>query len=208
MNQTDQTPTSAVPPINRQSSGRWKLFAIIGVCAFPLVASYFTYYVIKPQARTNYGDFIDFVTHPIPADLNTTTLDGKPLGLKQLEGKWIMLTVDGGACAEACSKKLYDIRQLRVAQGRERDRIERVWLITDKVPLETLLIREFDGTVMLRSQADAVAKWLPAETGATAADHIYLIDPLGRLMMRFPKDSDPNLIKKDLGKLLKASSIG
>lgn len=208
MNQTDQTPNADVPPTNRQSSGRWKLFAIIGVCAFPLVASYFTYYVIKPQARTNYGDFIDYVTHPIPADLNTTTLDGTPLALKALEGKWIMLTVDGGACAEACSKKLYDTRQLRVAQGRERDRIERVWLITDKVPLETLLIREFDSTVMLRAQADAVAKWLPAETGATAADHIYLIDPLGRLMMRFPKDSDPNLIKKDLGKLLKASSIG
>jgi cytochrome oxidase Cu insertion factor (SCO1/SenC/PrrC family) len=208
VNQTDQTPNADVPPTNRQSSGRWKLFAIIGVCAFPLVASYFTYYVIKPQARTNYGDFIDYVTHPIPADLNTTTLDGTPLALKALEGKWIMLTVDGGACAEACSKKLYDTRQLRVAQGRERDRIERVWLITDKVPLETLLIREFDGTVMLRAQADAVAKWLPAETGATAADHIYLIDPLGRLMMRFPKDSDPNLIKKDLGKLLKASSIG
>ncbi len=208
MNQTDQTPTAAVPPTNRQASGRWKLFAILGVCAFPLVASYFTYYVIKPQARTNYGDFIDSVAHPIPADLNTTTLDGKPLGLKALEGKWIMLTVDGGACADACSKKLYDIRQLRVAQGRERDRVERVWLITDKVPLETLLIREFDGTLMLRSQADAVAKWLPAEAGATAADHIYLIDPLGRLMMRFPKDRDPNLIKKDLGKLLKASSIG
>ncbi|MFT5959704.1 MAG: hypothetical protein ACI8WM_000006 [Burkholderiaceae bacterium] len=214
MNQTDQpSPATASPsqsraPADRQASGRWKLFAILGVCAFPLIASYFTYYVIKPEARTNYGDFIDYMVHPIPADLSTTTLDGTAMTLKDLEGKWIMLTVDGGACAEACSKKLYDIRQLRVAQGRERDRIERVWLITDKVPLETQVIREFDGTQMLRAQADAVAKWLPAEVGATAADHIYLIDPLGRLMMRFPKDRDPNLMKKDLGKLLKASSIG
>jgi len=46
------------------------------------------------------------------------------------------------------------------------------------------------------------------EEGTTASDHIYMIDPLGNLMMRFPKDADPNKIKKDLYKLLKASAIG
>jgi hypothetical protein len=100
------------------------------------------------------------------------------------------------------------MRQLRLAQGKDMDRIERVWLITDDKPLETMVIREYDGTRMLRVKPDALRTWPPAEQGTTAADHIYLIDPLGNLMMRFPKDADPNKIKRDLSKLLKASRIG
>jgi hypothetical protein len=93
-------------------------------------------------------------------------------------------------------------------QGKEADRIERVWLITDNEPLETVLLRVNDGTRMLRAPADAVQKWLPVEQGGQASDHIYLIDPLGNLMMRFPKDADPSKVKKDLAKVLKASAIG
>lgn len=203
-----ETGADSAASARKQSGGRWKLFAIIAICASPMIASYLTYYVIKPQGRTNYGTFIESGVHSIPAELNTTSLDGKATPLKDFEGKWILLQVDAGACAEACSHKLYDMRQLRLTQGRERDRIERVWLITDQTPLDTVLMREFDGTRMLRAQAAAVSKWLPTEAGTTPSDHLYVIDPLGRLMMRFPKNRDPNQIKKDLGKLLRASSIG
>lgn len=196
------------PPRSNQHAGRWKLFAVIAICAAPVIASYLTYYIIKPSGRTNYGDFIESAIHSIPTNLATTTLDGKAMPLKDFEGKWVMVQVDGGACAESCRKKLYEMRQLRLTQGRERDRIERVWLITDEVPLDTVLMREYDGTRMLRANAAAVAKWLPTVGGSTDVDHLYLIDPLGRLMMRFPKDANPNKIKKDLGKLLAASSIG
>ena len=187
--------------------GRWKLLLVILVCASPIILSYLTYYVIKPQSRTNYGAFIDPRDYPIP-DLGTTTLDGKPITLDAYKGKWIMLQVDGGECPAICEKKLHDIRQLRLAQGKEMERIERVWLITDNKPIDTILMREFDGTNMLRVKADAVRGWLPAEEGTNMGDHIYMIDPLGNLMMRFPKDADPNKIKKDVIKLLKASSIG
>lgn len=187
--------------------GRWKLLLVILVCASPIILSYLTYYVIKPQSRTNYGAFIDPRDYPIP-DLGTTTLDGKPITLDAYKGKWIMLQVDGGECPAICEKKLHDIRQLRLAQGKEMERIERVWLITDNKPIDTILMREFDGTNMLRVKADAVRGWLPAEEGTSMGDHIYMIDPLGNLMMRFPKDADPNKIKKDVIKLLKASSIG
>lgn len=189
------------------SGGRWKLFLIIIVCAAPIILSYLTYYVIKPQGRTNYGDLIDPRAYPIPA-LGTTLLDGKPVGLDAYQGKWIMLQVDQADCPARCEKKLYDMRQLRLTQGKDMDRIERVWLITDNKPLDTILVREFDGTHMLRADAQAVRAWLPVDAGSTVADHIYLIDPLGHLMMRYPKDADPNKIKKDLYKLLKASSIG
>ncbi|MDP9109224.1 MAG: cytochrome C oxidase subunit I [Pseudomonadota bacterium] len=191
-----------------RSGGRWKLFAIIAVCASPMIASYLTYYVIKPQSRTNYGTILRADIHSIPAALQTTALDGTPTPLSQFEGKWILLQTDSGACAERCRSKLYDMRQLRLTQGRERDRIERVWLIDDAAPLDTVLMREYDGTRMLRADHAALSSWLPTEPGATPADHLYLIDPLGRLMMRFPAQRDPNLIKKDLGKLLRASSIG
>lgn len=191
----------------QQTKGRWKLFAVIAVCAAPLIASYLSYYVIKPEGRTNYGTILDPRAYPIPP-LGTATLDGKPVSLEDYKGKWIMLLVDDADCADACKEKLYNLRQLRLAQGKDRDRVERVWLITDEKPLETVLIREYDGTRMIRAKADLVQKWLPVESGTTIADHIYMIDPLGNLMMRFPKDADPNKIKKDLSKLLKASRIG
>lgn len=192
---------------NPQKTGRWKLIALLAVCASPLIASYLTYYVIKPEGRTNYGALIDPRAHPIPA-LGTTTLDGQAAALDGLKGKWIMLQVAEGECPAPCQKKLYEMRQLRLAQGKERDRIERVWLITDDSPLETMLMREYDGTRMWRVRPDVVKNWLPTEPGTSVADHIYMIDPLGNLMMRFPKDGDPNKVKKDVAKLLKASRIG
>lgn len=192
---------------NQQTKGRWKLFLVIIICASPLIASYMTYYVIKPEGRTNYGALIDPRAYPIPA-LGATTLDGKPTGLDALKGKWIMLQAGEAECAAPCQKQLHDMRQLRLAQGKEMDRIERVWLITDDKPLETVLMREYDGTHMLRVKPEVLKAWLPVEQGTVAANHIYVIDPLGNLMMRFPKDADPNKIKKDLAKLLKASRIG
>jgi len=190
-----------------KSSGRWKLFLIIAVCAAPLVFSYLAYYVIKPEGRTNYGAILDPRQYPMPK-LGSTLLGGEAKELDAYKGKWIMLQVDSGDCADACKKKLYDMRQLRLIQGKEMDRIERVWMITDDKPIDTVLIREYDGTRMLQVKPELLKAWLPAEQGTSISDHIYMIDPLGNLMMRFPKDADPNKIKKDIIKLLKASAIG
>ncbi len=191
----------------QQNNGRWKLFAVLAVCAAPMFFSYLTYYVIKPEGRTNYGVLLDPRAYPMPA-LGLTALDGKALTLDAYKGKWIMLQVDEAECREPCQKKLYDMRQLRTATGKDRERIERVWLIIDDKPLDTIVMREYDGTHMLRAKMDTLKTWLPVEPGATLADHIYMIDPLGNLMMRFPKNADANKIKKDIAKLLKASSIG
>lgn len=172
-----------------------------------MIISYFTYYVIKPESRTNYGELLDPRAHPIPA-LGARTLDGKPAGPEDYKGKWIMLQADVADCGEPCRKKLFTMRQLRLTTGKEMDRVERVWMILDDKPLETMLMREYDGTRMLRVKPEALKAWLPVAEGAALTDHIYVIDPLGNLMMRFPKDPDPNKMKKDLSRLLKASRIG
>nr|WP_217916249.1 redoxin domain-containing protein [Duganella sp. BJB1802] len=192
------------------------MLLVLAVCAAPLVGSYLTYYVIKPKGGvTNYGALIDPRDHPIPA-MASTTLDGKPATLENYKGKWIMLKVGPSDCKQDCQDQLFAMRQLRTMQGKEMERIERVWLITDDQPLDTLLMRVNDGTRMLRAPAAMVEQWLPLEQGAgdRAADHVYLIDPLGNLMMRFPKgavSSDTEKVKKvhkDISKLLKASAIG
>jgi len=191
----------------QRKRGRWMLWLVLLVCASPIIASYFTYYVIKPEKRNNYGTLINQRAHPIPA-MATTTLDGKPAALEQFKGKWVMLMAAPGACNEACHKQLFAMRQLRTMQGKEMERIERVWLITDREPLDTMVIREYDGTHMLRADAQAIANWLPVDPGTSVSDHIYMIDPLGHLMMRFPKDPEPRKVHKDIYKLLKASSVG
>ncbi len=183
------------------------MFGVLAVCAAPMIASYVTYYVIKPESRTNYGALIDPRAHPIPR-LDTATLDGKSITLDAYKGKWVMLHVDASGCQKECKKKMHDMRQLRLAQGKDMSRVERVWLITDQQPVETVLMREYDGVHMLRAKPELVKAWLPVESDAAVNDHIYMIDPLGNLMMRFPKNANPNKIKKDLARLLKASRIG
>ncbi|MCD2518122.1 cytochrome C oxidase subunit I [Massilia sp. G4R7] len=203
----DATKQPAPDPVQARKRGRWKLFAVLLVCAAPMILSYLTYYVIKPSGRTNYGALIDPRTRPIPA-MASTTLDGRPETLQAYAGKWIMLKVGGGECLEACQKQLFAMRQWRLMQGKNMDRVERVWLVTDDQPLDTMTIRQYDGMHLLRAPGDVVAKWLPAEGGTQPSDHIYLIDPLGNLMMRFPADPDPRKVYKDIAKLLKASAIG
>ena len=185
----------------------WMLYLVLAVCAAPVILSYFTYYVIKPERRNNYGALIDPRQYPI-SDLGSVALDGQPASLANFHGKWILLQADTGACEKRCADKLYYQRQLRMTQGKERDRIERVWLVTDDAPLSTVLMKEYDGTHILRVDAKKLAAWLPLDAGTAVEDHLYMIDPLGNLMMRFPKDPDYNKVKKDITKLLKASSIG
>lgn len=194
-------------PADQQKSGRTKMLLILAVCIAPVIASYFTYYVIKPAGRTNYGELIDPAQHPMPA-LAAATLDGRPIALDAYKGKWLLLEAGEGKCSDACRDKLLVMRQERLMQGKEMDRIERVWLITDGEPLDTALMREYDGTRMLRVKREAVEQWLPVASGETVSDCIYVVDPLGNLMMRFPKNADHAKMKKDITKLLTASSIG
>jgi hypothetical protein len=191
----------------KKGAGRWKLLLVVAICAAPMIASYLTYYVIKPSGRNNYGALIDPREHPLP-DLGGKLLDGKPVSLDAYQGRWLMIQAESGDCGDPCVKKLFTQRQLRAMQGKAADRIETIWLVTDDKPLSTVLMRAYDGTRMIRVDAAALHAWLPTDPGTRVEDHIYLVDPLGHLMMRFPKDADPKKVKADMSKLLAASAIG
>jgi cytochrome oxidase Cu insertion factor (SCO1/SenC/PrrC family) len=192
---------------NKKQCSKWKLYLVIAICAAPLLLAYLTYYVLQPSSRTNYGTLLDPRLYPMPK-LHSVLQGGDPKELTAYRGKWMMLQVSVADCQTACRNGLFAMRQLRLMQGKDRDRIERVLLIRDQASMETSLIREYDDMPILRVDAKLLDAWLPVEEGASLEDRLYLIDPLGNLIMRYPVDADPKKINKDIVKLLKASSIG
>ena len=178
------------------------LWLILAVCVAPIFAATIVQRYFPPESRMNYGDLVE----PVPlSDRPLQTLDGKPFTMSSLRGKWLMIHADGGACLPACVEKLWKIRQLRLTQGKDMERIERIWLITDQAPIDPSLQKEYSGTVMLRASTEFIRQFPSASTPNA---HIWLADPLGNVMLRYPEDADPNRIKKDLIRLLKVSQIG
>lgn len=203
---SDPTPLESREAAYRDAirAGRWRMLLVLLACAAPVIASYTTYYFIQPQGRVNHGELIN-PARPL-GDPPLAHLDGRPARLSDYRGKWLMVTIDRGTCEAACTDKLFKMRQLRTMQGKERERIERVWLISDDDPLSTMLMREYDDMRMLRARGSPLLRELPS--GGDEADSIWLVDPLGNLVLRYPRDADPRKMHKDIGRLLKVSGIG
>jgi cytochrome oxidase Cu insertion factor (SCO1/SenC/PrrC family) len=176
------------------------LWLIAVVCVAPLLASYIAYYFWQPSGHVNHGELLE--PRPVP-DTPLTLADGAAFEWSSLRGKWVLMTADAGACGTFCQQKLVYMRQVRLAQGKETDRIERVWLVTDDVPPAAALVAQHQGVWLAHAAGAPVLKWLPV--AGSLADHIYVIDPLGNLMMRYPRDADPRRMVKDVARLLKHS---
>jgi cytochrome oxidase Cu insertion factor (SCO1/SenC/PrrC family) len=183
--------------------GRAKLIMLAAFFAVPVVASYLAFYYWRPDGTVNYGELLP------PRALTDSPLaliGGGPFRLSRLRGNWVLLIADSGRCDPDCQTKLYIIRQLRLTQGKNQDRIERVWLIEDDRAPEPALLAQHEGLLPVRAEASALLQQLPAQH--QVADHIYLIDPQGNLMMRYPKDPDARRMVKDLARLLRVSGAG
>ncbi len=184
------------------------MLLVLLACAAPVIASYFSYYVVRPSARNNYAELIQ-PTVGIPSALPLTDAAGQPVPPLSLKGQWLMVVVAGGACDERCEKLLFAQRQLREMTGREKERVDRVLLLTDDVPVRAPIqeaLRSGTPATLLRVPREALASWLKPEAGSALEDHIYLVDPMGEWMMRTPVDLEPARFRKDLERLLRASS--
>jgi hypothetical protein len=164
---------------------RLKLAGLFLACAAPFALAWMAYVFGWASGTTaNYGELIA----PRP-------LAGAPF--EALRGKWVLVTADAATCGAGCENKLYVMRQIRRAQGKDMDRIERLWLLADAGTPRPELLAAIEGT--------RVAVYRDA---GISPGYIYLVDPLGNLMMRFPRDADGLRMIRDLQQLLKASSIG
>ena len=167
---------------------RLKVLVVFLACAAPLVLGWAAWYFgWGTGTRGNYGELIA-----------PRTVSGPPFD--ELRGKWVLVAFDAAACDAYCERKLYFMRQLRTAQGKDQARLERLWIVTDAAAPRPELLRAIEGTHLSTAR--------PAGFPGNPPDHIYLVDPLGNLMMRYPRDPDPSRMLKDLQRLLRYSRVG
>lgn len=183
------------------------LLLIAAISILPVVGSYLLYQWWRPSSQMNHGELVE--TRPLAMSLLQGAADGKSLPGPGLKGKWVLLTVQPAACDERCRRKLYYMRQVRTATNENMERIERVWLLDGTGHPDVRLLAEHPGLWVART---ADAAWTgalpPAGAGAATDAYIYLIDPLGNLVLRYDETFNPKGILKDLGRLLKYSRIG
>jgi hypothetical protein len=198
--------------INAQTRrGRLQMLFLLLACAAPVIASYFAYYVLKPEGgKTNFGTLVQPVQ-----DVNPAWFD------MPFNGKWTLLVArPAGECTtknESCLEALFLMRQLRIAVGRESSRVQLVWVNTDGKPVDPEVLLAYDektaGFRILALPTDPKLKsefdtWLNRDG---AGQKIQLIDPSPAKMMVFPVTNSPKefgSIKKDLEKLLRLNRKG
>ena len=191
-----------------QRSGRWKMLLVLLVCAAPVVASYFTYYVIRPEARRNFGELIE-PQRAMPEGLMATTLAGETVPLRSLQGQWLLISTSPGACGAQCEQHLYLQRQLREALGRDKERLDWVWLIEDAATPAPSLQPALASAQVLHIPRVDLQSWLQPAPHQQLQDHLYVVDPQGHWMLRFPAHlhaDSASQAKRDVARLLRASS--
>ena len=164
----------------------------------------------RPDSTTNRGDLIQ----PARAieDLEFQTIDNKTVKFSELRKKWIMVSFADGVCNDACLKNMYLMRQVQTALGKEQNRVQRIFVSHEPIAPEAqkVMLKEFAGmTILVGSQLNVKALslqfTLPNMT-AVDAQRIYLVDPLGNLMMSYR--DNPNGMLKDIVHLMKISWSG
>jgi hypothetical protein len=234
----------AAPAARRRA--RSIIIAVFLITLAPILGAVIVYMNPQwwPDDASNYGTLVQPQRDiPAAAQLPLATLDGQPFDLASLKGKWLLVAADGGECPESCARKLFIIRNTHASQGKNVDRLTRVWFITDDAPVPQKVLDAYRGTVMVRVRPEQLAPFLlgaPAGANAASAANtagaanttdvagvpgasgvvgatgaagalagpIWMVDPLGHLMLQFPADADPVKVRKDVSKLIYNSRIG
>jgi peroxiredoxin len=191
-------PLTPAPAAAQRRRTRVMLVAILLIGIAPIVASYTFYWLGGRNEQVNYGTLL---ATPAP-ELRGTRVDGTPFALAALRRRWVVLTAGPAASDSACQRALYAGRQARTMQNADRDRVVRVWLVTDAGAPDPALLAQHPDLVVAHV-APGEVEALPAHGRA-----IYLIDPRGNLVLAWPTDPDIKALAKDLSRLLRVSQIG
>lgn len=187
---------------------RIKFLALILVFLSPFVAGWLAFYVFEVRPGTNhYGTLVE-PARPL-SFLEINTADGQPLA-DDFWKKWTFVLIDNYDCQQLCRENLYYLRQMRIALGRDTDRVQNVIILANSVSsgLSSYLQDYPDLTVVHEASSPLIDMFKLTGIAAGEKPGLYLIDPAGNLMMTYPAENKPKSILSDIRRLLKVSQIG
>ncbi len=212
MNTANNPKNASVRPSVWRS--RVTLIALALLFIAPMLAAWWFYSNSgdwQPGHTTNHGTLV-IPPRPLHLTQPLFATDGSPFPAEYLRGKWTLIYISGSSCAAPCTDNLYKMRQVRLAQGENMGRVQRLFLFTGSDnPLPAALddYPKIDVAILPRQASKIfLSQFTVVNTEPGKAERIYVVDPLGNLMMYYYPDAEPSGILKDLQRLLKVSSIG
>jgi hypothetical protein len=186
-------------PDRARRRGRTQALLVLLVCATPVLLGTLLYFFSPPSGRTNYGRLLE----PAPLGLEVRLESGGVFDKAHVDGRFWLVTIDGPACGEVCRDKLLLIRQMKAAQGKDSTRIERLWIVPGEQAVDAP-----EGIVsgVQIGRVAAGDDWRKAFPDEDPLRRLYLIDPLGNLMMSFPFPPEEKRMLRDIEKLLRINS--
>jgi hypothetical protein len=185
------------------------LALLAGLFLLPLAIAFWTYYATgwRPAGRVNHGELI---TPPrtLPLLELPSAIEAQPVPAELFRRKWSLVYIGDGGCDEACRRTLYVMRQTRLALNSQMTRVERVFLVTGGCCDRDFLSREQAGLAVLDATGEAGERLIAGFPAQARNQSLFIVDPLGNLMMRYDVRQDPKGLLEDLRKLLSLSHIG
>ncbi len=194
---------------------RIKLLAIFAVALIPLLLAVVMYFAgwAVPDGKTNKGDLI---WPPVAIQSLPYQQDKEALAVWiEEQGNWQLMLTGTGPCENACEEALHLIRQVNVAQGREADRVGRILLLQDGTEISEALAEQYPQLEMRTLNSEQWSSFygqlraqLPSTSLHQDSWNIWLVDPLGNVILHYGNEHNGYDIKDDLKRLLKLSKIG
>jgi hypothetical protein len=201
------------PAATGAGRNRGPLLILFALFTLPLALAFVLYYGMgwRPGGGTQHGDLLD-PARPLP-DVSLMRADGHPTGSGFLRTRWSLVYVGRGSCDPACRQALLDTRQIRLALDRQATRVQRVLLYLGEYGDAAGIRRDHPDLLAARVDSAPGAELLrpfPELDGVpvASAGRIYVVDPLGNLVVSYPPAADRRGLLKDMERLLKLSHIG
>jgi cytochrome oxidase Cu insertion factor (SCO1/SenC/PrrC family) len=202
-------------PANNAIAGKkrnpYTVWFVVLAFVAPVALAYIMFFFVDVKSFINHGEILNPIVHI--SSFKLTDEDNEIIPQAELTFKWRLISFVGKECDQSCESRLYDTRQIHTSLGKDQHRLSRMFIHLEPASesLNKLIDEEHENVIHVNGDVGVIKKSLGVNIRSDASitnNEIYIMDPMGNVMMRFTQEQPNKEFLYDLKKLLKASQIG